>query len=141
MVLQRTFSSFPAGWPGVALFTLRFAVGATAIVEALLAAAAGHFWPTLAIRCVAALAGLALIVGFATPIASAVIATIGAVLLACLRSSELHLVDSHMALFEMVLIGSAVTVLGPGASSFDALLFGRREIKIEKRRPGNDTRD
>jgi uncharacterized membrane protein YphA (DoxX/SURF4 family) len=76
-------------------------------------------------------AGAALLAGFLTPIA-AVLAGLGgvgvglSVLPVCAR----NVFDSFLAMLLAATILVAVLLLGPGAFSVDARLFGRREIII-----------
>jgi len=84
------------------------------------------------------LAGLALIIGLLTPVASAVLAAGGAAILLCLHAAVLRLLDSRMALFEFVVMAAVVVILGPGATSIDAHLFGRREVAIRDEHRPND---
>ena len=80
----------------------------------------------------AALAGLALLPGFATPLVSALLASEAAALLFGMRIGALELLDSRIALFEFAVMAATVAVVGPGATSIDARLFGRREVTIER---------
>jgi len=70
--MQRTFSSFPSGWAGAALLVLRLVVGASATLEAGLTIAHNHTPAHMATIAAgtAAIAGVALIIGFLTPITS-----------------------------------------------------------------------
>ena len=136
--LQRTFSTFPAGWVGAALLVLRVSVGATAILEVRLAVIGGHSLLNLAAAFIAVLAGLALIIGLLTPVVSAVLAAGGAAILLGLHAAVLRLLDSRMALFEFVVMAAVVVILGPGATSIDARLFGRREVAIRNEHRPND---
>jgi hypothetical protein len=136
--LQRTFSTFPAGWVGVALLVLRVSVGATAILEVHLAVIGGHSLLNLSAAFVAVLAGVALIIGLLTPVVSAVLATGGAAILLSLHAAVLRLLDSRMALFEFVVMAAVLVILGPGATSIDARLFGRREVAIRDEHSPND---
>jgi hypothetical protein len=128
--LQRTFTIFPSGWVGAALLVLRVSIGASAILEATFAIVAGHSWLNVAAAFAAALAGAALIVGVLTPVVSALLAAGGAAILLGLHAVILRLLHSPMALFEFVVMAAVVVVLGPGATSIDAHLFGRREVAI-----------
>ena len=135
-MLQRTFATFPAGRVGAALLVLRVCVGASAILEAGLAVIGGHSLLNLAAASVAVPAGLALIIGLLTPVVSALLAAGGAAILLGLHAAVLRLFDSHMALFEFVVMAAVVVILGPGATSIDARLFGRREVAIrDEHRP------
>jgi uncharacterized membrane protein YphA (DoxX/SURF4 family) len=128
--LQRTFTSFPSGSVGAALLFLRAFVGGAAIAQAALAVAADQSAPCLAMVAAAALAGLALLPGFMTPLAGAVLAAQGAAILLFMNPGMLELLDSRMAQFEFVVMAATLAVLGPGAASIDARLFGRREVSI-----------
>ena len=118
MAMQRLFSMFPSGWPGVGLLLLRIAVAA----KALICAVADH--GQLLEWAVASLTVLAVLVciGILTPVVS-VLAII--VQLAAARS--LGLVDAYDT-FVSVLTVAALAALGPGAYSFDACRFGRRIV-------------
>ena len=136
--LQRIFATFPAGWVGAALLALRVGVGASAIVEVGLGVIGGPAWLNLVPAFIAVPAGLALIVGLLTPVASAVLALGAAALLLGLHVMVLRLLDSRMALFEFVVMAAVVVILGPGATSIDAHLFGRREVTIRDEHRPND---
>jgi hypothetical protein len=136
--LQRTFATFPAGWVGAALLVLRVSVGASAILEVGLALVGGHLLFNLAAAFVAVFMGLALIIGLLTPVVSAVLAAGGAAILLGLHAAVLRLLDSRMALFEFVVMAAVVVILGPGATSIDAHLFGRREVVIRDDYRPND---
>ena len=86
----------------------------------------------------AALAGFALGLGFLTPLASALLAAEGAAILLFMPGAVLQLLDSRMALFEFVVMAASLAILGPGAASIDARLFGRREVAIREERRPND---
>ena len=80
-----------------------------------------------------AIAGLALLVGFLTPIASVLVCLGGAgILLTCIPPAPQLLFDSRMAAFEFVVMSAVLVILGPGAISLDARLFGRREVAIDE---------
>jgi uncharacterized membrane protein YphA (DoxX/SURF4 family) len=141
MSLQRTFSGFPSGWAGAALLVLRVVVGASATLQAGLLIAGSYTVrvPTLAALSMA-IAGLALMIGFLTPIASVLVCLGGAgIMLTCIPPAPLLPLHSKMAAFEFVVMSAVLVVLGPGAISLDARLFGRREVTIREAPRPNDS--
>jgi uncharacterized membrane protein YphA (DoxX/SURF4 family) len=134
MALQRTFSGFPTGYPGVALLLLRLVVGGAASAQAWILITANHGAVSTSVVVVASLAffpGLALIIGFMTPIVS-VLLSAGGLLLTVDASTAWHLslFESGLARIEFIAISAALIPLGPGALSLDARLYGRREIEV-----------
>jgi len=129
--LQRAFTSFPSGWAGTALLVLRVVVGASATLQAGLLIAGAHTVRLTTLAAISmAISGLALLVGFLTPIASVLVCLGGAgIMLTCIPPVPL-LFDSRMAAFEFVVMSAVLVILGPGAISLDARLFGRREVAI-----------
>lgn len=79
-------------------------------------------------------AGL-LLIGLFTPMA-AFLAALGtaAISLAWLPSATASAFEPGLTPLLVVLVATAVALLGPGAFSLDAALFGRREIVIPQRR-------
>ena len=133
MILQRTFSGFPTGFPGFALLLLRVVVGGAASSQAWLLISANHgaVNTSLVVALVAFVTGLALIIGLMTPIASVLLSAGG--LLLTLDSSVLEhllLFESGMARLEFTVMSAALISLGPGGLSLDARLYGRREIEV-----------
>lgn len=134
MALQRTFSGFPAGCPGVSLLLLRLLVGGAASLQALLLITANDGSANPGVTFFAVLVfvtGSTLIIGFMTPIVSLLLGA-GAILLALNGSAVGHLplFDSSMARLEFIAMSAALVCLGPGALSLDARLYGRREIEV-----------
>lgn len=78
---------------------------------------------SVVLQTTAASAGIFLLAGFWTPIAGALLAVsdIGLAL-----SGTAHLRSSIL----LATMGVAIAVLGPGAWSIDALLFGRKRLDI-----------
>ena len=79
--------------------------------------------------------GSAIFVGFLTPAATAV-ATVGYLMTGVSPSlmTEANNHISALAAFNLAAISAALVLLGPGAFSLDARLFGRREIIIPEGR-------
>jgi uncharacterized membrane protein YphA (DoxX/SURF4 family) len=131
--LQRLFSSFPEGWPGIGLIFLRLTVAVNAILCAIdaLVGPRSHAICAWAVGSLAIAVGAAIFLGFLTPVAS-VAATVG-YLIKGVSPSLMTQANNHisaLAAFILAAISGALVLLGPGAFSLDARLFGRREIII-----------
>jgi len=126
--LQRLFSTFPNGWPGRGLLLLRLGAGIPLVGFAIVGAVNGT--PdsiTLAAKLIGGVAGLLLIVGLWTPIAgsAAALVELG---IAFSWSSSLASDTANQVL--LALLSAAVAMLGPGAWSIDARLFGRKRFDL-----------
>ena len=123
--MRRLFSNFARGWPGVGLLVMRLVAGIAFIARA---AATMHNGPltTFATAIVAILAGLCLLAGLWTPIAGSLVAALG-IWFACTH------VEDPLASLLLATIGAALALVGPGAWSIDARLFGWKRIDIRDR--------
>jgi uncharacterized membrane protein YphA (DoxX/SURF4 family) len=130
--MQRLFSSFPHGLPGVGLLLLRAAVGLALGVqgEACLAGGEPWSWAWMAGLLVIA-TGASLLIGCLTPVAGSLAGLVSAGLaLYRLPPSIPDLLGGEPAKVFMVVMAAAVLLIGPGAFSLDARWFGRREVVI-----------
>jgi uncharacterized membrane protein YphA (DoxX/SURF4 family) len=123
--LQRLFSTFPEGWPGTGLVFLR-AVAAIPCVQQGIAGLLTSRLPALVIlQLVTAGAAALLLVGLWTPVVGVLIAVAELCQAFFSADPSLHIM--------LAALGAALAMLGPGAWSVDARLFGRKRIKIPVR--------
>lgn len=116
---------FPQGGPGLALLLLRISVAATFLIGAI-----GRSTGSSSLILIAGilLISVSLAIGFLTPVLSVIVSTLAAVaLLIGLRQDSFIIVS-------LVLNSAALALLGPGAYSVDARLFGRRVMVVPPRR-------
>jgi len=121
--LQRLYSMFPNGWPGIGLLILRLVVGGASLQDAIVALMGSAHHEPIVVLFIPAAAGLFLLVGLWTPIAGTIAA--GGQLLIALSGTEQPRIT--ICLFA---IAACIAMLGPGNWSIDALLFGRQRIDL-----------
>ena len=140
MKLQRLFSVFPGGWPGVGLLLLRASVGAIATAQgwADLAGVSDSTGVVLSIGLLLAVGGISMLAGFLTPIGGALV-ELGILVTWVSRvpAPAPDLFAERLLSFLVAMAALSIMFIGPGALSIDSRLFGRREITIPRihRRP------
>ena len=124
--MQRLFSTFANGWPGRGLLLQRLL---TAMV--LFYSAITHLDQTIpaasiALRMTGAVMGILLLAGLWTPIAGVLVA----LLEICIA---LFFAPNPLIHIMAATFGATLAMIGPGAWSLDARLFGRKRIETRKR--------
>jgi uncharacterized membrane protein YphA (DoxX/SURF4 family) len=119
--MQRLYTTFPNEWPGAGLLLLRLAEGIPTAIEGITNALKSGVTLAAIPHVIEVVSGILLLAGFWTPI--------GGVLQALVEfSNALAGAGYEHALHGM--IGLSLAMLGPGAWSVDARLFGRKRIDV-----------
>ena len=121
-ILQRLYSTFADGWPGAALLLQRVVVAVIIVRSSCIVLTDPHIYPVLP-HIVAACAAMLFLVGLWTPFAGTLIAVVE--LWAAMTSGS----DLWLSIL-LATTGAASAMLGPGAFSLDARLFGRRHLDL-----------
>jgi hypothetical protein len=122
--MQRLFTMFPAGAAGLALALLRLSVTGCLLLHFLAEAPAGSAWRLLSLGIIS----IFLLIGMATPVAGLIAAGIelmsvfyplrlGTFVSAEILTGGIHAIQAL-----------SLALIGPGAFSVDARLFGRRVL-------------
>jgi putative oxidoreductase len=120
-VLRRLFSTFAHGWPGTGLLLIRLVVGITSVVRRIIELQIAPPISLVVIHVLAIAAGILLLAGLWTPIAGVLLAIIE------IWSAFTHPHDPWSYIL-LGTLGVALAMLGPGAWSVDARLFGWKRI-------------
>jgi hypothetical protein len=113
---------FPAGIPGFGLAILRFCAAAAGIASVMSGGESCSTW-----ICAAFLPfGLALLLGVLTP--GSCIGSLALQSIIVYQAGTAGLAHCSLS----ILLATAVLMLGPGAYSVDARLFGRRQVIVRK---------
>jgi len=129
-ILQRLFSTFPNSWPGFGLLLFRLC-----LAIALLFGIAGFANPlettALLQESIAAVGGILVLAGLWTPVTGALVAVDEALIAYSTYSSAREQTWIHIFLATLAV---SLAMIGPGAWSIDARLFGRRRFDIDRTR-------
>jgi putative oxidoreductase len=126
-VLRRLFSTFAHGWPGAGLLLIRLVVGIALVVRRVIELQSTPPISLAVIHVLAIAAGILLLAGLWTPIAGALLTIIE------IGSAFTHPHDPWSYVL-LGTLGAALAMLGPGAWSVDARLFGWKRIDLRDRR-------
>jgi putative oxidoreductase len=126
--MQRLFSTFANGLPGVGLLLQRLLVSSVLIQYAIiqLRVPAG-FEVQLLLQATGVVVGVFLLLGLWTPIAGSVSAVLQ--VWAFVSGTP----DPRIPIL-MAMLGVSLALIGPGAWSIDARIFGRKQIWIPQRK-------
>ena len=119
--MRRLFSTFAHGAPGLGLLLLRLAISIALASHALIALPSGPPIGPSVLNALAGIVGILLLVGLWTPVAGTILATLAGL------SAVMHPADPWNCIF-LGTLGAVLALVGPGAWSVDAYLFGWKRI-------------
>jgi putative oxidoreductase len=120
--LQRLFSTFADGWPGLGLLLQRLLTGTILLYCGITHLGKASQFVPITPHAIAAGAGILLLVGLWTPVGGALV-TIVELWIVLLR------VGDPLVPLMLAILGATLAMIGPGAWSIDARLFGRKHIE------------
>ncbi len=125
--MQRLFSGFAGGWPGTGLLLLRLLTGSALIHFGIASVREAPPLTIVVLQSIGVGAGLLLLVGLWTPAAGG----LAAIVKVCIAFSRYfsHSGDLWIPIIQVVL-SAVLAMVGPGAWSIDARLFGRKRIDM-----------
>jgi putative oxidoreductase len=121
VALQRLFSTFADGWPGLGLLLQRLLTGAILLYCGITHLGKASQFVPITPHTIAAGAGILLLVGLWTPVGGALVTIV-----------ELWIVLSvgdPLVPLMLAILGATLAMIGPGAWSIDARLFGRKHME------------
>lgn len=123
--MRRLFSNFAHGAPGVGLLLMRLSAGMAIIVQGVLALLAGPSLGVVLFQALSIGVGLLVLAGLWTPVAGT--------LLAAASLWNVFSAERPWLWFMLTTLGAALALIGPGAWSVDARLFGWKRLEIRDR--------
>jgi putative oxidoreductase len=120
--LQRLFSTFADGWPGVGLLLQRILTAVLLVRFCVIELAGASISATMIADIIVGCAGTLLLVGLWTPVIGTLIAAIE------VWVAITHISDPWMPIV-LATLSATAAMIGPGAWSIDARLFGRKHIQ------------
>jgi putative oxidoreductase len=121
VALQRLFSTFADGWPGLGLLLQRLLTGTILLYCGITHLGKASQFVPITPHTIAAGAGILLLVGLWTPVGGALV-TIIELWIVSLR------VGDPLVPLMLAILGATLAMIGPGAWSIDARLFGRKHM-------------
>ena len=124
--LRRLFSTFAHGWPGAGLLLLRLVIAVALVYQVTVTLPTGHSLQSAVIAILTAMVAILLLVGVWTPITGALTAPIELL-------NIFARADNPWMCVLLGALGISIAMIGPGAWSVDARLYGWKRIDPHNR--------
>ena len=118
--VQRLFTTFANGWPGFGLLTQRLVTGILLLFHGVGSINQSSTVEPLIPQVAGAVLGLLILVGLWTPLVGTLVVIVEIWMVFAGAANELSLL--------LAVLGGTLAMIGPGAWSIDARLFGRKHI-------------
>ena len=119
--LQRLFSTFANGWPGFGLLIQRLVLGIALLYHGIALLRGFPAVEPIVPELTGSVLGLFILAGLWTPAVGALVAVVQVwIALACAGDESVAII--------LAALGGTLAMIGPGAWSIDARLFGRKYI-------------
>ena len=122
--MQRLFFTFARGWPGAGLLLMRLVAGIALVNQGAVGMTGATRLGPVAPHALAICSGILLLAGLWTPIAGVLVAVIHLWTFTQPGDPWIHIL--------LGTVGIALALVGPGAWSVDARLFGWKRIDISR---------
>ena len=119
--LQRLFTTFADGWPGFGLLVQRLVAGIALLHEGIVLLKEAPTAAAIAPQAMGAVLAILIMIGLWTPVAGTLIVAIE------VRAALVYPGEAGTAIL-LATLGATLAMIGPGAFSIDARLFGRKHI-------------
>lgn len=119
--MQRLFTTFADGWPGFGLLVQRLVTGIALLHDGVVLLKETSTAAGIVPQAMGAILAVFIMIGLWTPVAGALIAAVE------VWTALVHPGDAGTAIL-LGTLGATVAMIGPGAFSIDARLFGRKHI-------------
>lgn len=124
--MQRLFSTFAGGWPGLALLLQRLLTAAGLFYYGINCLRGTPEFATIFPQMIGAGAGILLLVGLWTPVIGTVVAIVEVwSAFSCVGDPRIHIM--------LAVLSATLAMIGPGAWSIDARFYGRKRIEPPRR--------
>ena len=121
--MQRLFSTFANGWPGIGLLLQRLLIAAALLHFGMSHLNGTSDFASIVLSLIGAAAGILLLIGLWTPFVGSLIAAIQMwIAFSCAGDPWTSIM--------LAILAATLAIIGPGAWSIDARLFGRVHIEI-----------